>query len=65
MEKDKFIPQTTCTVECVEKIDLEQFKEFWNVEPSCKIQSIPSTLCLKLLSIWLHVWITALLAMAL
>ncbi|WP_433750694.1 GNAT family N-acetyltransferase [Paenibacillus amylolyticus] len=34
LEKDKFIPKTTCTVECVEKIDLEQFKEFWDVEPS-------------------------------
>ncbi|MDT9721968.1 GNAT family N-acetyltransferase [Paenibacillus sp. ClWae2A] len=34
LQKDKFIPQTTCTVECVERIDLEQFKEFWDVEPS-------------------------------
>lgn len=34
LEKDKFIPKTACTVECVERIDLEQFKEFWDVEPS-------------------------------
>ncbi|MDK8193813.1 GNAT family N-acetyltransferase [Paenibacillus sp. UMB7766-LJ446] len=34
LQKDKFIPQTTCTVECVERVDLEQFKEFWDVEPS-------------------------------
>lgn len=34
LEKDKFIPKTTCTVECVERIDLQQFKEFWDVEPS-------------------------------
>ncbi|MCP1182200.1 GNAT family N-acetyltransferase [Paenibacillus sp. 1781tsa1] len=34
LEKDKFIPKTTCAVECVERIDLEQFKEFWDVEPS-------------------------------
>lgn len=34
LQKDQFIPQTTCTVECVERIDVEQFKEFWDVEPS-------------------------------
>jgi hypothetical protein len=41
----------------VEKIDLEQFKEFWNVEPSCKIQSISSRLCLKLLFSEWHMYL--------
>lgn len=34
LEKDKFIPGTICKVERVERIETEQFKEFWDFEPS-------------------------------
>lgn len=34
MNKDDFISKTTCVVEKVEKIDLEQLKSFWDFKPS-------------------------------
>lgn len=34
LEKDKFIPRTTCMVERVERLETEQLKEFWDFEPS-------------------------------
>ena len=34
LDKDKFISKTTCKVERVERIELEQLKEFWDFKPS-------------------------------
>jgi ribosomal protein S18 acetylase RimI-like enzyme len=34
LDKNKFIPLTTCNVEHVERVNLEQLKEFWDFNPS-------------------------------
>lgn len=34
LDKDKFISKTSCKVERIKRIDLEQLKEFWDFKPS-------------------------------